>query len=799
MSFLIKGIEALGNGIKDGAIGVGKGIEQTAVGGAKFVAAAGEGVAAGVVCIGGTSSKGCKTLSKLAAKNIKEGPLEMLTGPFAVAQGVIDGTIGAAVAGSLVTVGELAKDVGLPGVGNVLESKEVEAIVNIAATVAVTAVAAAATGGASVLLEGAAAGGAEAEALENAAQTVQEAADFLAANEDAAAATTESVGSAASNAADIAADEGSEASESAHKALEETEEKFSELDKDASKPEPTTKAGRALRAIKNTAKFLYSPESLLKTGALLNSAQWLAFFTCQSIPLGFLTRDQVREHIAAIPLMPFASALFDSLQQTSSKMKVWDDSKLNELSDNYAKACETLLRAGAVTIKQTDTACDVQKQIDGLLKSTDSELSKAIKNVKDARKALHDQRIQAGGLSDWPLLKGSGLNPDYNLEKVKPYKILTDIRIPQIRSDTGKIQTLRTGRFVVCMKFTYRPTKGSNPPSWVSDPRWYQLNGTWTTLITLNDAYLHQFFLRNNSDAALPPDYKNKRSMCVMNPFSNNKLLGGWTELQNAFVSNTQWEFFHVDGSKVSQVKGTITPCLTQGGDYTDPLYTGPIIGPYGNCAAPKSTIDGIGFVPFSSLWQTFFVGSALECQYSKNKIVTKNIPLKKGVVVSLVGGDQTMGKPAEYPNWKSSAAGVPMVYTIDGVPYVSRELSVFSLDSNDDSALNISPAAFQYIFQYKDPSSCLHTIMNARAQRGWELYSHLRPTLLNMKKRHNIYKNLSLLGATCIIVLVANKFLANNHPIAQNVLVLVLVLVLVRCYKAGLVSDIRDMLAPAQ
>jgi hypothetical protein len=45
----------------------------------------------------------------------------------------------------------------------------------------------------------------------------------------------------------------------------------------------------------------------------------------------------------------------------------------------------------------------------------------------------------------------------------------------------------------------------------------------------------------------------------------------------------------------------------------------------------------------------------------------------------------------------------------------------------------------------------------------------------------------------------VANKFLANNHPIAQNVLVLVLVLVLVRCYKAGLVSDIRDMLAPAQ
>ena len=792
MSFLIKGIEALGNGIKDGAIGVGKGIEQTAVGGAKFVAAAGEGVAAGVVCIGGTSSKGCKTLSKLAAKNIKEGPLEMLTGPFAVAQGVIDGTIGAAVAGSLVTVGELAKDVGLPGVGNVLESKEVEAIVNIAATVAVTAVAAAATGGASVLLEGAAATEEEMEA----ARTVQEAADFLAANEDAAAATTESVGSAASNAADIAADEGSEASESAHKALEETEEKFSDLDKDASKPEPTTKAGRALRAIKKTAKFLYSPRSLLSATALMNSAQWLAFLTCQSLPLGFLTPDQVRKHIAAIPLMPFVSALFDSLQQTSSKMEVWDDSKLNQLSVNYAKACETLLQmGGAVT---TDTACDVQQQIDGLLKSTDPKLSEAIKNVKDARKALQEQRIQAGGLSDRPLLKGSGLNPDYNLEKVEPYKILTDAKIPQIRSDPGKIQTLPTGRFVVCMKFTYRPTKGSNPPQWVSDPRWYQLNGTWTTLITLNDAYLHQFFLRNNSDAALPPDYKDKRSMCVMTTFSNNKLQGGWTELQNAFVSNTPWEFFHVDGSKVSQVKGTITPCLTQGGDYTDPLYTGPIIGPYGNCAAPKSTIDGIGFVPFSSLWQTFFVGSATECQYSKNKIVTKNIPLKKGVVVTLVGGDQTMGKPTEYPNWKSSA-GVPMVYTIDGVPYVSRELSVFSLDSNDDSALNISPAAFQYIFQYKDPSSCLRTIKNAKAQRGWELYSHLRPTLLNMKKRHNIYKNLSLLGATCIIVLVANKFLANNHPIAQNVLVLVLVLVLVRCYKAGLVSDIRDMLAPAQ
>ena len=791
MSFFIKGFEAIGHGIEKGAIGVANGVDKTAVGIAKTVSAVGEGVAAAGVCLTaaatGSGKDNCKTLGKLALKNVEEGPLAMVSGPFDAVQGVIDGTIGAAVAGTLVTVGELAKDVGLPGIGAALESKEVEAVLNIAASLVVAGAAAVATGGASVALEGAAAAGDEAAlAAAKEAQEAMDAASFLNSTEgvDAAGTTTESVASAGSNAADIAAEEGGELESESHDALRKTEDEFETVNKDAEKPEPKTSEGKALKSIKQTVKFMTEKSPFFLT---LNAFQWLAFLTCQSIPLGAIIPREVLQKISSIPLVPLASGIFDAIQSAPSSQSVFDNSQLNSLANAYTKACAALIKKAKVN---ASNSCDLQLQIDKLMKSEQSDLQQAIAVVKDAKKNMDAQKIQSGGLSDWPLLKGTSINPQYNLEAIQNYGPLA--HLPQefhVPTEGDSVVTQGEGKFAVCMKFTTK-----TQPVDVASPRWFQLGNTWSTLITLHDAFLNQNMIH---DSTWKPGSNYKPSYCVMTTLSDTKLPGAWNELHNSYLTNTQWTFFTDQNTK--KVLGTIEPCLTQGGDYNDPTYTGPSMTVSSNCKNSTGTLDGIGFLPFSSLWQTFFIGKAASVQLINKsgniRPVVASINLGKDAVCTLVGGDTSMGQPKKYPTGWAADSMVPMVFTIKGVSYASRDMSIFSLQ---DGAGNfaLSPNVLMYLFVFKDPAGCLNTIANSKSSRGWELYSHLKPRLIAMKKRHSIYKHSIMIAISCILLLVLSRF-ENAHPSLRYILTSLLVWNLWSAHKAGIFEDMWHIVSP--
>jgi hypothetical protein len=218
--------------------------------------------------------------------------------------GLVDGTLGAGVGGLLTTVGELAKDVGLPGVGNALESKTANAIVNMAAQVAFVAVAAVATGGgalaaeAGALEEGAAAaaaaaeggGGEAAEAAAKAAEdaknakNAEEAANALKTGgkdiEESAANTAEHTGNAASGASDIAAGE-----ESGEAALKDAEAKFRDALKNNAKKAFKEGYNKIMRVMK----------SMFKLGLINNDFENLAFLVCQSLPLQNLTPESMKQ------------------------------------------------------------------------------------------------------------------------------------------------------------------------------------------------------------------------------------------------------------------------------------------------------------------------------------------------------------------------------------------------------------------------------------------------------------------------------------------------------------------------
>ena len=131
MSFLWKGITTWASSVEKGAENFAGGIKDLAVNGAEFVPNL---VGSAAVCIEGKPEK-CRKQSTRALNNL----LGAGGGLMKASNGLVDGTIGAGVGYWLTVTGELAKDVGLPGVGNALESKTANTIVNIAAQIAIAA------------------------------------------------------------------------------------------------------------------------------------------------------------------------------------------------------------------------------------------------------------------------------------------------------------------------------------------------------------------------------------------------------------------------------------------------------------------------------------------------------------------------------------------------------------------------------------------------------------------------------------------------------------------------------------
>ncbi len=291
MSFLWKGITTWASSVEKGAENFAGGIKDLAVNGAEFVPNL---VGSAAVCIEGKPEK-CRKQSTRALNNL----LGAGGGLMKASNGLVDGTIGAGVGYWLTVTGELAKDVGLPGVGNALESKTANTIVNIAAQIAIAAVAAVATGGGSLAAEagalgeagGAAAGEGGGEAAANAAKAAakeaeeaEEAANALKnGGKDiakSAANTAEHTGNAASGASDIAAGE-----ESGEAALKDAENKF--LDDLKNKAKNSFKDG--YNKIMNLMKHMF------KLGLITHDLQNLAFLVCQSLPLQNLTPESMKQ------------------------------------------------------------------------------------------------------------------------------------------------------------------------------------------------------------------------------------------------------------------------------------------------------------------------------------------------------------------------------------------------------------------------------------------------------------------------------------------------------------------------
>jgi hypothetical protein len=293
MSFLWKGIKTVASGVEKGAEDAAGGIKDFAVNGAELVPNL---VGSAAVCIVPGNQENCRKQTTRTLNNLKGAG----SGFMKAGSGLVDGTLGAGVGGLLTTVGELAKDVGLPGVGNALESKTANAIVNMAAQVAFVAVAAVATGGgalaaeAGALEEGAAAaaaaeggGGEAAEAAAKAAEdarNAEEAANALKTGgkdiEESAANTAEHTGNAASGASDIAAGE-----ESGEAALKDAENKF--LDDLKNKAKNSFKDGYN--------KIMNLMKSMFKLGLITHDLQNLAFLVCQSLPLQNLTPESMKQ------------------------------------------------------------------------------------------------------------------------------------------------------------------------------------------------------------------------------------------------------------------------------------------------------------------------------------------------------------------------------------------------------------------------------------------------------------------------------------------------------------------------
>ena len=291
MSFLWKGITTWASSVEKGAENFAGGIKDLAVNGAEFVPNL---VGSAAVCIEGKPEK-CRKQSTRALNNL----LGAGGGLMKASNGLVDGTIGAGVGYWLTVTGELAKDVGLPGVGNALESKTANTIVNIAAQIAIAAVAAVATGGGSLAAEagalgeagGAAAGEGGGEAAANAAKAAakeaeeaEEAANALKnGGKDiakSAANTAEHTGNAASGASDIAAGE-----ESGEAALKDAENKF--LDDLKNKAKNSFKDGYN--------KIMKLMKSMFKLGLITHDLQNLAFLVCQSLPLQNLTPESMKQ------------------------------------------------------------------------------------------------------------------------------------------------------------------------------------------------------------------------------------------------------------------------------------------------------------------------------------------------------------------------------------------------------------------------------------------------------------------------------------------------------------------------
>ena len=297
MSFLWKGIKTVASGVEKGAEDAAGGIKDFAVNGAELVPNL---VGSAAVCIVPGNQENCRKQTTRTLNNLKGAG----SGFMKAGSGLVDGTLGAGVGGLLTTVGELAKDVGLPGVGNALESKTANAIVNMAAQVAFVAVAAVATGGgalaaeAGALEEGAAAaaaaaeggGGEAAEAAEAAAKAAEdarnaeEAANALKTGgkdiEESAANTAEHTGNAASGASDIAAGE-----ESGEAALKDAEDKFMDALKNNAKKAFKEGYNKIMRVMK----------SMFKLGLINNDFENLAFLVCQSLPLQNLTPESMKQ------------------------------------------------------------------------------------------------------------------------------------------------------------------------------------------------------------------------------------------------------------------------------------------------------------------------------------------------------------------------------------------------------------------------------------------------------------------------------------------------------------------------
>lgn len=153
------------------------------------------------------------------------------------------------------------------------------------------------------------------------------------------------------------------------------------------------------------------------------------------------------------------------------------------------------------------------------------------------------------------------------------------------------------------------------------------------------------------------------------------------------------------------------------------------------------------------------------------------------------------MGQPKKYPTGWAADSMVPMVFTIKGVSYASRDMSIFSLQ---DGAGNfaLSPNVLMYLFVFKDPAGCLNTIANSKSSRGWELYSHLKPRLIAMKKRHSIYKHSIMIAISCILLLVLSRF-ENAHPSLRYILTSLLVWNLWSAHKAGIFEDMWHIVSP--